>query len=141
MKKTPDTLERFFELRAAGMSFEKIAATLDVSKPTLISWARENQTELQNRKTLALDDTLEKYQATRTARLRLFGERLAALEAEAEKRGTGDIPTPKLYELMALYLKHLREEAAEAPAFVGFKNSLMDMDALDTYTTRETWPA
>lgn len=81
MKKNTDNLERFFELRAQGLSFEKIAAALDVSKPTLISWARENQTELHNRKALALDDTLEKYQATRTARLRLFGERLKALEA------------------------------------------------------------
>ncbi len=138
MKKTTDNLERFFELRSQGISFEKIAAALDVSKPTLIQWARENQAELQNRKALALDDTLEKYKATRTARLRLFGERLAKLEEEADKRDLKEIPASKLFELMALYAKHLREEAAEAPVFVG-KNTLFDMSALDT--TRETWPA
>lgn len=140
MKKNTDTLEKFFELRAAGMSFEKIAAALDVSKPTLISWARENQAELHNRKTLALDDTLEKYQATRTARLRLFGERLAKLKEEADKRDLKEIPASKLFELMALYAKHLREEAAEAPVFVGYHDTL-DNFSLDTYTTRETWPA
>ena len=32
--------ERLIELRAAGHSFEAIAKTLGISKPTLISWSR-----------------------------------------------------------------------------------------------------
>jgi orotate phosphoribosyltransferase-like protein len=38
--KDPQVIERFIGLRAQGWSFARIAAELDVSKPTLIHWSR-----------------------------------------------------------------------------------------------------
>ena len=46
--KTAEDRERFVELRAAGLSYAKISEALAVSKPTLVSWAKELQVELAN---------------------------------------------------------------------------------------------
>jgi len=40
--------ERFLALRAQGLSFEKIARQLKVSKQTLINWSREFRYEISN---------------------------------------------------------------------------------------------
>ena len=39
MVKTIEDKQRFVELRAKGLSFERIAEELKVSKPTLIKWS------------------------------------------------------------------------------------------------------
>ncbi len=37
------TTERFIELRSQGWPFARLAAELNVSKPTLIKWSRKHQ--------------------------------------------------------------------------------------------------
>ena len=46
--KTKDEKEKFIELRASGLSFDKIASMLNISKPVLISWSVEFQKEIKN---------------------------------------------------------------------------------------------
>ncbi|MBT2601832.1 hypothetical protein ABWK46_13160 [Peribacillus frigoritolerans] len=44
-----DQKAQFIELRAKEVPYEKIAQELEVSKPTLIKWGRELETEISNR--------------------------------------------------------------------------------------------
>jgi hypothetical protein len=37
------TVQRFIDLRVQGWSFARLAAELNVSKPTLIAWSRKHQ--------------------------------------------------------------------------------------------------
>jgi orotate phosphoribosyltransferase-like protein len=37
------TVQRFIDLRVQGWSFARLAAELNVSKPTLIDWSRKHQ--------------------------------------------------------------------------------------------------
>ena len=45
--KSIEEKQRFVELRAKGLSFERIAEELKVSKPTLIKWSEELFHEVQ----------------------------------------------------------------------------------------------
>ena len=46
--KNHDNKEKFIELRALGLSFDKISLEIGVSKPTLIKWNRECSKEVAN---------------------------------------------------------------------------------------------
>lgn len=52
--KDQETKEKFVELRAKGLSFDRIAAELHVSKQSLINWAKELETEIGNMRKLSL---------------------------------------------------------------------------------------
>ena len=50
------TKEKFIELRARGLSFNKIAEEIEVSKPTLLKWSSEFSEEIANRRFLASEE-------------------------------------------------------------------------------------
>jgi len=110
--------ERFLVLRAQGQSFEKIAKQLKVSKQTLINWSREFRYEISNMRACRLEELQEKYLIVKEKRIALFGERLKAIEKELCERDLSDVPTAKLYELLARYAGALKAEA-EPLGFVG----------------------
>jgi hypothetical protein len=56
------TVQKFIELRAQGVSFDRIGDQLQVSKPTLIEWSRCHQHLIQNllhQQTLTLQERVE----------------------------------------------------------------------------------
>lgn len=59
--KDQETKEKFVELRAKGLSFDRIAAELETSKQTLINWAKELENEISNLKKVELEALQEKY--------------------------------------------------------------------------------
>jgi len=105
-----ETKEKFIELRAEGWSYGRIAMELSVSKPTLISWSREFQMEIENLKAVELSDLLERFSLTKSKRLELFGQSLNALETELDGRDLTRLPTEKLYELILKYLASIKQE-------------------------------
>lgn len=83
--KEEETRERFIELRAEGLSYEKISKELKVSKPTLIEWSRTMATELHNAKTIRKEALIEKYALQQENRLNLFGSLLKKIQCELER--------------------------------------------------------
>jgi transposase len=60
---TQKTRERFIELRAENVSFDKIAKQLKVSKSTLITWARLYELVIQNLRAITREALNEPYKA------------------------------------------------------------------------------
>ena len=56
--------KEFLILRTNGLSFDKIAKKLNVSKPTLVKWSKIYQDEIQDLKAMDLLALKEKYQYT-----------------------------------------------------------------------------
>jgi len=56
--------KEFLILRTNGLSFDKIAKNLNVSKPTLVKWSKIYQDEIQDLKAMDLLVLKEKYQYT-----------------------------------------------------------------------------
>ena len=101
---------KFIELRAKGISYDKIAVQLKVSKQTLINWSKELQYEIDNLKAIELEALQEKYYITKEARIKLFGERVLAIKKELEKRNLSEVPTEKLIDLLLRHYNILQNE-------------------------------
>jgi hypothetical protein len=97
--KDQETTRRFIELRSHGWSFARIAAELNVSKPTLIDWSRKFQFDIQNQRAIELEALRDEVLSTCEARARALAEQLRQVEAELAKRSVSDLPTARLYSL------------------------------------------
>ena len=111
--KDQETKEKFVELRAKGLSFDRIAAELKVSKQSLINWARELENEISNLKKVELEALQEKYFMLKSQRIELFGEKLKSLKDELDKRNLSDLPTDKLFDLFMKCFHQLKEESVD----------------------------
>jgi len=111
--KEQDVKEKFIELRAKGLSFDKIAQKLKVSKQSLISWSKEFQTVIANLKAIELEALYDKYSLSKEGRISLFGEKLKAIKEELDKRDLSEIPTDKLFDLLIKYSNILKDETIE----------------------------
>jgi transposase len=109
--KSQQTKQQFIELRAGNISFDKIAKKLNVSKSTLIAWAKECDLDIQNLRAITQETLNEQYKIGQQHRLEMWSEQLEAVRSELKKRGLGDIPTLKLIELLESLSEKLKKEA------------------------------
>jgi len=101
--KTIEQKEEFIQLRAKGLSFDKIAEELEVSKPTLINWQGEFLEEVKEAQFHELDNLLNEYKVHRRKRFEQNCKLLNAVYEELEKR------TEKLQKLSVTELAKLAE--------------------------------
>ena len=105
--------KRFIELRATGMSYQKISEELNVSKRTLINWGKDLSYEISNAHALELEALQDEYYMLKERRIKLFGEKLKAISEEIENRDLSDIQTEKLFDLFFKMYGLLEKEAVE----------------------------
>ncbi len=96
--------ERFIELRAEGLSFDRIAQELDASKPTLMKWAKEFENEISELMFIEFESLFERYKMLRVERVRRYGEQLELIREALKERDLKDVPATKLLD-MALVLE------------------------------------
>ena len=115
MSKTLDERQQFIELRAKGYSFQKISDELDISKPTLMEWSKDINTnrDIQNQRTLLVDDLQERYAVTRRHRIEVFGEFLQKAKDELNKRDMNDVPTDRLINMVIKLSDTLKADETE----------------------------
>ena len=53
---TPETQQKFIELRSREWTYDRIAAELGVAKSTLIEWSRKFRFDINNRLALEVDE-------------------------------------------------------------------------------------
>lgn len=80
-----DKQKKFLQLRASGMSFDKIAIELKTSKPTLIQWGRLFKDELNDMKFQSLATLKEEYQYTVKAKYEQLLKHLSKIDEAIEK--------------------------------------------------------
>jgi hypothetical protein len=119
------TVLRFIELRSQGWPFSKIAAELNVSKPTLINWSRKHQFQIQNLRAIELEALADKWLSSVSDRVNSLGEQLTKVEAELATRDVKDLSTPQLYSL-ARKLRRQIEQSAGPPQFTSPVTELPD---------------
>ena len=108
--KDQETRERFIELRARGLSFDKISKELRTSKQTLINWGKELQEKIANLKAIELETPQEKYCLSKEKRTELFGEKLKVLKEELDKRDLSELSTKELFDLLVKYHAIIKKE-------------------------------
>ena len=96
--------EKFIQLRAEGLSFDRIARELDTSKPTLMKWAKEFENEISELMFIEFESLFERYKMLRVERVRRYGEQLELIREALKEKDLGDVPATKLLD-MALVLE------------------------------------
>ncbi len=111
--KDQQTKDKFVEMRAKGISYDRIAKELNVHRQTLIAWSKNLKNEIANLKSIELDGLYEKYFLTKQKRIELYGEKLKEIKAELHKRKLSDLKTSELFNLLVKYDAILQKEKTE----------------------------
>lgn len=118
--------EKFIELRAKNISFDKIEAELRVNKKTLIRWSKELKTEISNMKAIELEKLQELYIVSKTKRIEAFGQKLKEILQELDKRDLKEVDTAKLLELAIKYAELLKKEEVATTFTESIANVITD---------------
>jgi len=111
LMKDSEVVDKFIELRVQGWSFARIAAELNVSKPTLIDWSRKHQHTIANLVAIEREERLNQLIHTTEERLSRIGAELKAAEIELAKRDLATLSTGRLLSHIESLRRQVRREA------------------------------
>lgn len=97
--KTKDEKEKFIELRASGLSFDKISEMLKISKPVLISWSVEFQKEIKNLEYFRYQAILEQYKLIQEKRIEFLSIQLNKVNDAISKKNFEDASLKELISI------------------------------------------
>ena len=116
---------QFIELRAKGLSYQKISKRLKVSKSTLANWSAELEGEISSLRAMELEALYERYYLTKEARIKLLGDQLKAIQAELKTRKLDRVSTEKLLEMELKMLQTIQEEHVEVRPLSDYERSVL----------------
>jgi hypothetical protein len=112
-----DVKVRFIELRAKGLSFDKISAEISIAKKTLVNWNKRYKAEVEAAKAVELEALLEQHYLLTAQKVAQFGRLIMRLDQELTTRSLADVPTDKLLELRLKYQAAIKDEMPD-PKFL-----------------------
>lgn len=121
--KTTEKKAEFIELRAQGLSYDKIGKTLNISKVTCQNWEEELEAKISESRDSKLSELYELYEMHKAGRIKKLGETIRKIDEALEKKDLSEIPADKLLELKYKYEEKLQAEYIE-PAQLRGDNSL-----------------
>jgi transposase-like protein len=111
---TNDQKLEFVAKRAQGLSFDKIAQDLGISKPTLLKWQGELYGQIREQEFYEVQNITECYRVMRRDRFATIAKLLSAVNSEltrrAETNDLADIPTDKLVNLALVLEKRVMQD-------------------------------
>ena len=116
---------QFIELRAKGLSYQKISRRLKVSKSTLANWSAGLEGEIASLRAMELEALYERYYLTKEARIKLLGDQLKAIQAELKTRKLDRVSTEKLLEMELKMLQTIQEEHVEVRPLSDYERSVL----------------
>lgn len=116
---TNEKKQRFIQLRASGLSFNKISKELNVSKPTLIKWQRELREAISNEEFFNLQALLEQYKLSRSEKFERLSKVLSKVWEEIEQRDLSNASLKDLLQMKTLLDRELKEEVSQIQYFTG----------------------
>lgn len=111
--------ERFIELRAHGLSFDKIALEIGVSKPTLIKWNRECSKEVANLTYFNFEKLIEQYRLLKTHKIEALAKTLNRVLDELSKRNFENVSTKDLVSIAFAIEGRLKESISDIRLYTG----------------------
>lgn len=98
--KTQNEKKRFIELRAKGLSYDKISKELEISKPTLIKWNDELKNEIANLRYFEFESIIAEYSLSKLNRLESFSIILSKALEELKERSFDEISIKDLVNVV-----------------------------------------
>jgi hypothetical protein len=90
---SPDTINRFIELRAEGKSYRTIGEILKISTGLAAKWAADHDAEIQHLAFARREALREQYLASFESKLADLSSELVRIDAELKERDLQDVST------------------------------------------------
>lgn len=117
--KTNKEKNKFVEMRASGLSFDKIAVELKISKPTLLQWNVELSREIANMSYLEFETLLSQYQLAKKTRIDAFAAMLERAMNELRSRSFQEVNTKDLLAFISSLESKIKEEIRPVHYYTG----------------------
>lgn len=101
---------KFIELRAAGLSYEKIGKELHISKVTCVKLENEFAEQISSLKAEQLTELYDNYFMTREARIKKLGGTLSRIDEALSEADLSEMPPDKLLDYKLKYEEALKDE-------------------------------
>jgi len=137
--KGQDVKEQFIELRAQGMSYNKISEKIDASVPTLMKWDKELNREIRELKFIRFEELKEKYLMNKQARLEGYGDALEKAKNELKARDFKDVSSDKLLSIIKDLEDRFKEEIGGISCHSEEIEAFGGMDTFSLSTPKYIW--
>jgi hypothetical protein len=131
----PEIQQRFIELRAQGHTYNRIAADLNVSKRTLITWSRKHQFDIENLRAVELEAMREQAIASRQARVDHLAGQLRQVEDELKKRDITELSTSRLFALAESLRRQILRETGDCQ----FVSPIAEIPSAELHEEIQRW--
>lgn len=135
--KENEVKQKFVELRAEGLSYDKISKEIAVSKPTLMKWEKEFSREIKELRFIQFETLKEKYLMTKEARVENYGELLTKAKEELKSRDLKDISSDKLLNMIHDLENKFKEEFKGVSCYS--KETTGGIEWPDIYKPKYSW--
>ncbi|MDB2613618.1 helix-turn-helix domain-containing protein [Chlamydiales bacterium] len=126
--KTNQEKRRFVELRALGISYDKISSELNISKPTLLSWNKEFSKEIANLVFLEFEEMLSHHKLVKKARLETFSHILEKAMSELKERSFETLRAKDLLAVILTLEGKIQQELQNVQYYTGNYKQAFDFD-------------
>ncbi len=130
--KDAEQKSKFIELRAKGLSYDKISAELNISKPTLLKWKDELYQEIANAEFSEMQSVLDKFKLTSKEKVETLSKKLKEIYTALEKQDVTSMSMKDLLQLKDYLESQLEKEKGNYKYYTGktiiHSNSIMDYD-------------
>lgn len=121
--------QQFLTLRADGLSLDKIAKEINITKPTLIKWSSLLANELNDLKALSMLALKEEYKYTQKSKYETLLKHLKKIDKAIEDK---DLSSVSIKDLMLLK-NDILDKLNHTELNTNFKNvGLKDLGIMDT---------
>ena len=128
--------QRFIEMRAKDISYDKISKELGVSKQTLINWSKEFNIEISNLKAIEHESLIERYRLKEESSFKQLSDFISKIEEELGRRELKDVPTEKIFNMYCKHISVLQKRSFN----IEFKETKDLMDEISgTPTVTNSW--
>jgi len=122
--------EAFINMRAQGLSFEKISKKINVSKPTLIKWNQEYSQEISNLIFFHSEKLIEEFKLLRIHKIESLSRTLNRVLEEISKRNFENVSTKDLISIAFSLENKLKESVSGIECYTGITESFFDDETL-----------
>lgn len=104
--------EKFIELRAKGLSFDKISKEINISKQTLIKWNQEFSSEIANLTYFYSENLIEEFRLLKNHKVEALACTLRKVLDELSKRNFDNVSTKDLISIAFSLDNKLKENVS-----------------------------
>ena len=111
--KTQDEVREFIQLRSEGLSFERIARRLWISRSTLVRWSKKYESEISALKAGRLEALREQYCLSVEKKVKMWGKIVEQVRQELDGRSLRIVTSERLLDMLIKAQSKLEQSFVE----------------------------